>query len=225
MKTYIIILLVIISTESFSQSIDPCVFNTIQTQVEVDTFVVPDAIFLDIETHEKESSDELDLLESKIVTKLKSLGIDTESNLNYTDFGSRVQSKLFGKDIKQSRKYELRLSDADTAAKVISELNDLNIGRIEMSRLKFRKEESLMQILSARAILKAKNQAMALTTPIGQSIGRAIHIMDVEKKNIDRFANSFSGLNEGYRYKNEAKPTKIKKIKFVKSLYVVFELK
>ncbi len=227
MKVSIVILLTLLSCGLFSQSIEPCDIYTIQTQVKVDTFVIPDAIFLEITTLEKETSDELDKLESKILSKLKSLNINTDANFKYTDFGSRIQSKFFGKDIKQSRKYELRLNDADTAVKVISELNQLNVGRIQLSRFKYTQEETLKRKLSEKAIVKARNQAIALTQPIGQSIGRAIHIVDRGNDEINQLANSFTGMNQDYRSREESKikAPQFKKIKFVKSLYVVFELK
>ena len=114
--------------------------NTIQTHARVDTFVVPDVIFLEVVTHEKESAKELDDLEQRILSKLEDLDLDSEKVLSYTNFGSKLESKLFGKEIKQTRKYELRLNSAEQAIKVISALNELNIGRISLSRYKYSKE-------------------------------------------------------------------------------------
>jgi len=216
------------ATSILGQTIDPCQHNTIQTQVKVDTFVIPDAIFLGITTHEKETSDELDKIEKQIISKIQSLNIDTDKNLKYSEFGSRLHSKLFGKEIKQSRQYELRVNSADKAIEVISALNVINVGRIELVRLKYSKEEQLNYELSKNAIIKAKKQAESLTNPINQSIGRAIQIIDINENEINQFSNSFAGLNQDFnKFKEESmtESPEFKKIKFVKSLFVVFEMK
>lgn len=228
MRNIIITILILNSTILFSQTIDPCEHNTIQTQVKVDTFVMPDAIFLGVTTHEKETSHELDEIENKIIAKIKALEINTDIYFRYTDFGSRLHSKLFGKEIKQSRQYELRVSSADKAVEVISELNEINVGRIELVRFKFTKEEELMHNLSEKAIIKAKKQAESLTNPINQTVGRAIQIVDIDYNEINELANSFAGLNQDFnkiKEKSFSESPEFKRIKFVKSLYVVFELK
>lgn len=227
MRILLSIIIALIGLNLNSQSIETCELNTIQTLAKVDTFVIPDAIYLGITTHEKETSKELDVLERKIISKLQELKIDTESSFSYTDFGSRLKSKLFGKDIKQTRKYEIRLISAEKAITVITELNELNIGRIQLLRFKYIDEESLKLELSKKAIVKARLQAVALTEPINQGIGRAIQIMDINDNEINQFSNSFSGLRQEFVRESEhdKESPEFKKIKFVKSIFVTFELK
>lgn len=89
MKKLITSILVLYTTSIIGQTINPCEHNTIQTQVTVDTFVIPDAIFLKITTHEKETSDELDKIEKQIISKIQSLNVDNDKNLKHIPFGIR----------------------------------------------------------------------------------------------------------------------------------------
>lgn len=211
-----------------AQALAPCDNNTIQTQVTVDTFVVPDALILSIVTKEKETAKELDAIENQMMVILKALGINTEEAFSYSDFGSQLNKKLFSKDIKQSRNYELKLATADEAIQVINELNKINIGRINLSRYKYTGEDELNLQLRSKAILRAKEHAVALTAPIGQEVGNAIKIVDMSGDPMVNYMNSYASAEvamDGYQSKQKLSSPDFKKIKFTKSLYVHFELK
>lgn len=227
MKTVITICLVLISSCLIAQTIDPCDRNRIQTQSEVDTLVVPDEIYLSIITNEKESKKQLEKLETQIKEALSKVGINPERQLKLDDFGSYYESKLFGKKIKQRRKYELKVVTSKEAISATVSLNKLDVGEINLVRTGFSKKDDLMLELRKKAVLKAKAQAESLVAPLGQSIGKAILIMDVDENNIR------SVMTGGYleqnlsKYKQEMKSAQInlKPINYTERIVVHFELK
>lgn len=227
MKTVLTICLVLITSYLIAQTIDPCDRYSIQTQSEVDTLVVPDEIYLSIITNEKENKTQLEELETEIKAALSKVGINPEKQLKLDDFGSYYESKLFRKKITQRRKYELKVMTSKKAISAIVSLNKLDIGDISLIRTGFSQKDELMLELRKKAVLKAKAQAESLVTPLGQSIGKAILIMDIDENKI-RSVMSGGYLEQNIsKYKKEMKSAQIdlNPINYTKRIVVNFELK
>ena len=118
-------------------------------------------------------------LESKMNLKLKSLGIITEKQLTLNDLTSNYK-KYFLKqqEILKTKSYSLVVYDAKTASKVIAALEEEEISNVSLEKTEYSKTEQLLLILKGKAIVKAKNTAIALTKPLNQKVGNAIYISD-----------------------------------------------
>lgn len=232
MKNITFLILFLLSAKSFAQKnfID---LSFIETSAKADTLVTPDKIYLDIIIAEKDSKGRVSVedLESKMNSKLESFGVDIKKQLALNDLSSNFK-KYFLKqqDINKSKSYTLLVYDAKTAGKVLVALEEIGISNVLLQKTEYSKDESVRLILKSQAILKARNQALAMTKPINQKIGNAIYISDLLSTN---YANALSGRAQGIVIRgyssvtnnNELVPDiEIQKIKLEVEVNVKFKL-
>ncbi len=181
MKKIVLLLPLLFITKNFSQTKNFIDLPYIETSAKVDTLVTPDRIFLTILITEKDTKNRTSVeeLESKMNLKLKSLGIITEKQLTLNDLTSNYK-KYFLKqqEILKTKSYSLVVYDAKTASKVIAALEEEEISNVSLEKTEYSKTEQLLLILKGKAIIKAKNTAVALTKPLNQKVGNAIYISD-----------------------------------------------
>jgi len=181
MRKIILLMLLFSVTKNFSQSKNFIDLPYIETSAKVDTLVTPDRIFLTISITEKDTKNRTSVeeLESKMNIKLKSLGIITEKQLTLNDLSSNYK-KYFLKqqDILKNKNYSLVVYDAKTASKVIAALEEEEISNVSLEKTEYSKTEELLLLLKSKAIVKAKNTAVALTKPLNQKVGNAIYISE-----------------------------------------------
>lgn len=158
-----------------------------QPYVEVagsaDTLVTPNEIFIKINISEKDTKDKTSVeeLETKMYNALKVLGIDVDKNLTTADMASNFKTYLLkSKDILKSKQYILKVNDAITATKVFSELENLEISNTSIERVNYSELENIKNQMRSKAVENARARAIALTKPLNQSVGSAIHIADNE---------------------------------------------
>lgn len=181
MKKIVLLLPLLFITKNFSQTKNFIDLPYIETSAKVDTLVTPDRIFLTILITEKDTKNRTSVeeLESKMNLKLKSLGIITEKQLTLNDLTSNYK-KYFLKqqEILKTKSYSLVVYDAKTASKVIAALEEEEISNVSLEKTEYSKTEQLLLILKGKAIVKAKNTAIALTKPLNQKVGNTIYISD-----------------------------------------------
>ncbi len=148
-----------------------------------DTLVTPNEIFIKIIIAEKDSRDKTSVEEQelKMVKALKSLGIKVEKNLTTSDMASNFKSYfLKGKEVVKSKEYMLKVDDAVTASKVFIELENIGISNSAIDRVNHSELEMIKNEIRSKAIINARRKAVALTKPLQQTVGPAIHISDME---------------------------------------------
>ena len=148
-----------------------------------DTLLTPNEIYIKIIITEKDTRDRISVedQELKMYNALKSLGIDVEKNLTTSDMSSNFKFYLLrSKDVMKSKQYILRVSDAVTASKVFIELENLGISNTSIERVDHSDLESIRNLLRSKAVKNARTRAIALTEPLKQTVGPAIHIADNE---------------------------------------------
>ncbi len=181
MKKIAITLLILWSAKSFSQTKNFIDLPYIETSAKVDTLVTPDRIYLDILITEKDTKGKISVeeLEIKMGEKLKSLGIAIDKQLTLNDLSSNYK-KYFLKpqEIQKSKNYTLVVYNAKVAGKVIIGLEEIEIANVSLDKTAFSKTEEMILTLKGKAIVKAKNQAIAITKPLNQRVGNAIYISD-----------------------------------------------
>jgi len=197
MKRLILILFISSFLPSFSQTKNFIDQPYVETSAKIDTLVTPDKIFLDILITEKDSKGKISVeeLEKTMYTKLSSLGINIEKQLTLNDLASNYKKYfLKSQDINKSKNYSLLIYDAKTAGKVLFGLEDIGISNVSLEKTEYSKVEELKLALKAKAVLKARNQALNMAKPLNQKIGTAIYISDGNSNN---FINALSGRASG----------------------------
>lgn len=153
----------------------------LETSATVDSFVTPDRIFISIvlkedDSRNKKSTEEL---EQQLMEKLKQLNIHADQDLSLQDYNSNFKSYfLKGKNILKSKNYSLLVRDAVVASRVLTELENIGISNVNIERVEYSKAGEVILELKAKAILKAKENAIKMTEPLGQKIGKALYISD-----------------------------------------------
>ncbi len=170
----------------------------VETFATVDTLVTPDRIYLNIFISEKDTKDKISLeeLENKMESILKSLKIDTKKDLVLQDLASNFKTYfLKQKDVLKNKLYQLKVSDAQTAGKVIVGLENAGISNVQLDRTEYSEMEKLQVALKSRAVLKAKEYATALTKPLGQKVGPAIYISEQNQQFYDGLSGKAAGIS------------------------------
>ncbi|MBL0327116.1 MAG: SIMPL domain-containing protein [Cytophagaceae bacterium] len=205
----------------------------IEVAGEADTLVTPNRIYLKIIISEKDSRDKISIeeLEEKMLTSLKTLNINIEEDLTTRDELSNYKSYfLKNKDILKSKEYILIVKEAATASGVLLELENIGISNISIEKTEHSDFEKFMNYCRTKAIKNAYDKATAMTRPISQSIGNAIHIFDNEAKFDNGFEGALHGVVvSGYSNKNKKKyeqpKIEFEKIKISAFVSVKFVLK
>ncbi|MBS9773741.1 MAG: SIMPL domain-containing protein [Tenacibaculum sp.] len=228
MKKHIFLLVVVlISLKSYSQTKNFIDKPYLETTSVVDTLVTPDRIYLSIFISEKDTKGRTSVeeLENKMDAKLISLGIDTKKQLTLSDTSTNFKKYfLRGTDILKNKLYSLLVYDAKTVGKVISGLEKIGIANVVVKSTKYSKIEQLKIELKQKAVLKAKKQAEAMLKPLNQNVGKALYISDLNSN----FYQSSGIRVRGFSSKNldNAEPIDIEfqKIKVESSVMVKFEI-
>lgn len=182
MKTILpFLLMYILTIPIHSQSKNFLDLPYLETSARVDTTVTPDKIYLSITIQEKDSRGKksVEEQENKMAKRLQSLSIDIDKQLVIKDLSSTFKKYfLRSKDVLKTKQYSLLVYDGLTAGKVIAALEDLDIANTYIEKTAYSKMEELELTLKSRAVKKAILKANALTKPLAQKVGAAIHIVD-----------------------------------------------
>lgn len=192
----------------------------IEVSGNADTLVTPNQIFIKILISERDTKNKesLEALESEMVNTLKSIGIATETDLTTSDMLSMYKYYfLKKKDILKSKEYILKVSDAATASKVFMRLESIGLSNTSIDKVDHSDLEKIRNLCREKAIINAKEKAIALTKPIGQTVGNAIHITDNETDFTNLLQGKVSGIVvRGYGTLKEQKIDEMPKIEFEK---------
>jgi uncharacterized protein YggE len=169
------------ATSFFAQSKSFLDTPYLETSSQVDTLVTPDKIYLNITIQEKDSKGRVSVeeQENKMASRLKALGIDLDKQLVIKDFSSNFKKYfLRDKEVLKSKQYSLLVYSGKQVGDVMVALEQLDIANAFVEKTEYSKMDALELELKSRAIKKAKLKAEALTKPLGQKVGMAIHIVD-----------------------------------------------
>ena len=201
----------------------------LETSAKVDTLVTPDKIYLSITIQEKDSKGRksVEEQENKMAASLKKLGIDIDKQLTIKDLASNYKKYfLRSKEVLKSKQFSLLVYDGLTAGKVMAALEDLDIANTYLEKTEYSKMDELELELKSRAVKKAKKKADALTSPLGQKVGMAIHIVDNSQPYYPRYNQPRMEMKAMAMDVAEAEPLDIgfEKIRVESTVNVKFQL-
>jgi hypothetical protein len=161
----------------------------IEVQGTAELEIVPDEIYIGIKISERTTKrSDLQEIEEKMISVLKNNDIDAEKSLKVSGMNTYYRAKLFYVDNYISKNYELMVSDATKASKIISQINKIGDINASINYVDHSKIDSLRKEVRIMAIKAAKEKAIYLTQAIGNTIGKAIWIKS-DIVNYNRFAN------------------------------------
>jgi len=209
-----------------------------QPYVEVsgsaDTLVTPNEIYIRIILSEKDTRDRISIeeLEQKMVAALKGLGLDTEKDLTTSDMTSNFKTYLLkSKDVIKTKIYTLKVTDAVTASKAFMKLEEIGISNTSIERVDHSDLNNLKNNMRTKAILDAKERAIALTKPLNQIVGSAINIVDTDNNISQQLQGRVAGIQirgissiQSYGYMDLPK-IEFEKIKVIAGINAKFILK
>tara|TARA_R110002049_G_scaffold308579_1_gene512993 strand:- start:827 stop:1534 length:708 start_codon:yes stop_codon:yes gene_type:complete len=198
MQKTVLILLVFFSFQSYSQTRNFTERPYLVTTASVDTLVTPDRIYLSITISEKDTRGRTSVeeLETRLKNKLPSIGIDIKKQLTLSDVATNFKKYfLKGTDVLKNKEYELLVYDAETAGKVIVELERIDISNVQLRKTEYSKIEQLKLDLMQRAVIKAQTQAEYMLKPLNQKPGVAVYISDLDSNITNMLRGKASGIS------------------------------
>jgi hypothetical protein len=211
MKKIILLLVVFSSTLLHSQEKNFIDKPYLEVQGKADTLVTPNRIYIDVLISEKDTKGKKSVedLESEMLSKLKSLGIDTEKNVTMQDMMSNYK-KFFLKqtDIQKAKSYSILVYDAKSTAKVFIGLEEVGISNARIDKLEHSEESKLQLLMNTKAMENAKANAISFTKPLGQNIGKALFVSQNKSTSYRGNANQIrirgaSSLGANYEMKSK----------------------
>ena len=170
--------------------------------------VVPDEIYITvtlIERYEGRDKVDIETQERQMVDKLKGCGVTSADIALSTADEAYRKAKVFHNDVMAKKKYQLKVSSADMAGKVLDALEDMKIRDAAISRLDYSKRNELKKELLIEAVKAAKSKAEYMLEAIGQRAGKPLLI--TEDANNNYTANVFAGEKAMRMYNSSTEMT------------------
>ena len=185
MKKMILALAVALMTAGAAWAQLPCAGqqyeNYIQVTGKAEKEIVPDQIYIRIVINENDNKGKISLeaQERNMISKLKSLGIDTEKNLKVGDMSSDFQQFWLRKNAaRTTATYQLLVNSAQKMAEVFQALESIDISNLSVTKITHSKLQELTNEVRIAAMKNAQQVAQSLAEAVGQKAGRAIYIAD-----------------------------------------------
>lgn len=180
-------LLCIFSISAFSQTIDTR--HKIEVTGSAETEVTPDIIYISISLKEyfrdnnNRKKVEIEELEAQLQAAVIKAGIPKEdftiNNISsYTDYWNRKKDPAF----LASKQYRIKVSNLNKLNEIISAVDPKGIAYSNIDGYDYSKMEALKKELKVKALLAAKEKATYLTAALGQRVGKAIEIQEINNE-------------------------------------------
>ena len=184
MKTPITFILIMACMVSFAQAqknfIDQ---NYIEVTGRAEKEIVPNEIYLQIFINEGDNKgkESLEMLEMKMIKKLKEIGVDMKKEFAVKDISSNFKNYWLKKtDIFTSKQYQIIVHTAPVAGRIFRELEALGISNISIEKLDHSEIEKFKKEIKTDAVRKAKETAESLAITAGSKLGKPIYIRENE---------------------------------------------
>jgi len=192
--------------------------------------VSPNEIYISITIDEKDNkNNSLEKQERDMFSRLKTLGIDLEKEMQVKDMETQLQEYFLKKNsVVTSKSYQLKINSTDLLFKVFKELEKMSIPNVNIIRTDVSDKESIKNDVMIMAINKAKQRAELLANSLGRKLGKAIYIQHSEgymRGNVVRnlaAGTKMMDINEEEIYSGPN--LSFSKISFNQTVYVKFAL-
>lgn len=155
--------------------------------------LTPNEIYLKISINENSKNGKLSVEEQEesMIRILRSIPINLDKNFKIIDYTSNFRYFFLKKtDIRKSKSYELKLANGLEVGKVYLALENIGISNISIEKVDHSELEKFKLETKIKAIKMAKTKAKNYTEAIGQNLGRALYIQEVENYNPQTYNNN-----------------------------------
>ncbi|WP_445382890.1 SIMPL domain-containing protein [Robiginitalea sp. IMCC43444] len=184
MKRFIIVFaLLLVGNQILAQQKNFLDQPYLETSARKDSLVTPDRLYFSILLQESDTKGRVSLeeLEQKMAQRLTTIGIDLQKQLEVADLSSDFRKYFLRKqDILKEKAFQLVVYTAAQAGQALYELEQIGISNVNLFKTEYSKMEELKLSLKALAVSRARQQAVVMTTALGQTLGKAIYISDNE---------------------------------------------
>lgn len=159
--------------------------------------VVPDQIYLNIVINEKDNKGKVVLAQAEkdMIDKLKNLGLDTKKDLSVKDMSSNFKNYwVRSSEIMTSKEYQLLVTNAQTAGKVMQGLEKIGISNVSIERVDHSQIEQFRKDVKVKAVKNAKEKATDMAQAVGQIVGKALYIQEIEYNNFSYLQGRAAGI-------------------------------
>ena len=201
----------------------------LETNASADTLVIPDRIYLDITIREADTKNRksVEEWENKMVEALKAIGIDTEKQLMLSDLDSNFKNYFLKKTgVLKSKSFTLLVYDGLTAGKAIQSLENSNIANVNFQNAEVSNIDELQLELRKKAVENAVTQAKSMLEPLGQSLGKALYISDLNTGVVYGWQNRMATMEIAMARADQYEPANLdfEKVKISSNVNVKFAI-
>ena len=228
-KIFLISFLLLMVFSSSGQSKNYLDQPYLETNASADTLVVPDRIYLAITIRESDTKDRqsVEEMENKMVAALRAIGIDTEEQLMLSDLDSNFKNYFLKKTgVLKSKSFTLLVYDGLTAGKAIQSLENNKIANVNFQKAEVSNIEQLKLELRKKAVENAVKQAQMMLDPLGQSLGKALYISDLNTGIVYGWQNRMATMEVAMARSDQYEPVNVdfEKVKISSNVNVKFAI-
>lgn len=222
------------SVSALAQQVD--LRRKINVSGSAETEVTPDIIYISISLKEylkdNNSKKKVDIttLENQLYTAVQKAGLDKENLMinNLSSFSWATEKKK-NPDFLASKQYRLKVSDLNKFNDIIGAVDPKGIASTNIESYDYSKITSLKKELKIQALQAAKAKATYLVEALGDKLGSAIDIQEIENQvypqAMYRTSNMMMKAESADMAGAAAPDIDFKKIKLNYVMNVVFEIK
>jgi uncharacterized protein YggE len=224
----------LLSVSAMAQQVD--LRKKISVSGSAETEVTPDIIYISISLKEylkdgnSKKKVDITMLENELFSAVQKAGVDKENlMINNLSSYSWVTEKKKNPDFLASKQYRLKVSDLNKFNNIIGAIDPKGIASTNIDSYDYSKIQSLKQELKIKALQAAKAKATYLVEAIGDKLGSALDIQEIENQvypqAMYRASNVMMKAESADMAGAGAAEIDFKKIKLNYVMNVVFEIK
>ena len=228
-KLFLFAFILFIGTQVFGQMKNYLDQPYLETNASADTLVVPDRIYLGITIREADTKDRksVEELENKMVEALKAIGIDTDKQLMLSELDSDFKNYFLKKTgVLKSKSFTLLVYDGLSAGKAIQSLENNNIANVNFQNAEVSNIDELQLELRKKAVENAVTQAKSMLEPLGQTLGKALYISDLNTGIVYGWQNRMATMEVAMARADQYEPVNVdfEKVKISSNVNVKFAI-
>ena len=229
---FFVALISLVSLPAFPQNIDTR--KRIEVTGTAETEITPDIIYIGITLKEyfrdnnSKKKTEIEELERQLQTAVEQAGIPKENfTINNISSYNWPWEKKKNPDFLATKQYRIKVTDLSKWNQIMSAVDSKGIQNTNIEGYDHSKMETLKRELKIQALKAAKDKATYLTAAVGEQLGSALEIQEINNSYYPQEMNV--RMNEAMSKEMEdgvAMPSiDFKKIKLNYQMRAVFELK
>jgi uncharacterized protein YggE len=169
--------------------------RVIEVSGSAERLITPDLFTFKITLSERMENKQkitMEQQEAALREELAKLGVDVAKDLSIYDISSTYFRQKRVKDVLGTKGYRLKINDLNKIARLQDLADRLNVSRLELIDTDHSDITRLRRETKMDAIRAAQEKASYLLGSIGQRIGKAVYIKEIEEPTSNPYSNSMS---------------------------------